>query len=229
VEEYVLNKRLRMDVSSLVPEMVTNKLRGWYQSPGGETLMIIPYNYFQNLKYTEGSQLHIYGSTGDYNNLGDEFLFVGKYDLTLRLPPVPPGTYEIRLGYSANSHRAISQIYLDSIPCGIPLDMKIRPDYKNELLGWVADGDDEAVNRENDKAMKNHGYMKGPASVKIPSSGDILRDKYALRKIIATRSWGKTEAHFLRIKSVEEDTQAQMMIDYIELVPSTVWETEDIN
>ncbi|GHT42873.1 hypothetical protein AGMMS49965_15390 [Bacteroidia bacterium] len=242
VETQVLNKRLRMDVTSLVPEMTTNKLRGWYQSPGGETLMIIPsgsftnsegqtikYDYFQNLKYTESSQLHIYGTTGDYNNLGDEFLFVGKYDLTLRLPPVPPGRYEIRVGYSANSNRAVSQLYVDGMPCGIPLDMKISPTYKNELMGWVADGDDETVNRDNDKAMKNHGYMKAPASVKIPSSGEILRDKSALRKIVDVRTWLKTEPHYLRIKSVEESTQAQMMIDYIELVPSTVWETEDIN
>lgn len=42
------------------------------------------------------------------------------------LPNVPPGTYELRLGYPAMEDRGIAQIYLDGVPQGIPIDMRFR-------------------------------------------------------------------------------------------------------
>jgi uncharacterized surface protein with fasciclin (FAS1) repeats len=224
VEEQVLNKRLRMDVASLMPELATNKAR-FILATGSFPGYIVPQNYFKNLTYTESTQLHYIGSSSWGNCEGDEFLFVGKYDFRLRIPPVPAGTYEVRIGYTANPQRAVSQLYLDNFPCGIPLDMRIEANHVQ--VGWIKDSETTDNGAENDKMMRNRGYMKGPASMMMKSSKTILRDNsQALRRIVATVTWNNTEAHELRIKSVEDDQTRQFHLDFIELVPNSIWENE---
>jgi hypothetical protein len=69
--------------------------------------------------------------------------------------------------------------------------------------------------------------MKGPASLMMKDSKTVLRDNnQALRRVVATVQWNETKAHELRIKSVEDDLTREFHLDYIELAPSTVWETE---
>jgi uncharacterized surface protein with fasciclin (FAS1) repeats len=225
VEEQVLNKRIRLDVASIMPELATNKIRYILTTGSFPGYIIVPQNYFKNLTYTESTQLHYAASSGWGDCEGDEFLFVGKYDFRLRIPPAPPGTYEVRIGYTANSWRAVSQLYLDGFPCGIPLDMKIGPN--NAKIGWIKDSETEDNGAENDKMMRNRGYMKGPATLMMKDSKTVLRDNnQALRRIVATVQWNETKAHELRIKSVEDDLTREFHLDYIELAPSTIWETE---
>jgi uncharacterized surface protein with fasciclin (FAS1) repeats len=224
VAEYVLNKRLRMDVASLMPELATNKIR-FILTTGSFAGYIVPQNYFKNLTYTESTQLHYDADAGWGDCEGDEFLFVGKYDFRLRIPPIPKGTYEVRIGYTANDQRAVSQLYLDNYPCGIPLDMRITAN--DVQVGWIKDSETEDNGVENDKMMRNRGYLKGPATVMMKSSKTILRDNsQALRRVVATVNWNKTEAHELRIKSVEDDQTRQFHLDYIEIVPNSIWENE---
>jgi hypothetical protein len=225
VEEILLSKRLRMDVASLMPELATNKAR-FILTTGSFPQYIVPQNYFKNLTYTESTQLHYTANSGWGDCEGDEFLFVGKYDFRLRIPPVPKGTYEVRIGYTANSQRAVSQLYLDNFPCGIPLDMRIEANHVQ--VGWIKDSETTDNGVENDKMMRNRGYLKGPASLLMKSTKVSLRDNsQALRRIVDTPTWDKTEAHELRIKSVEDDQTRQFHLDFIELVPSGVWESED--
>jgi hypothetical protein len=226
VEESVLNKRIRMDVACLLPEMATNKLRGSCLQSDDKTYQSIPKDFFRNLTYTESTQLHYCGSAGWADCQGDEFLFVGKYDFTLRLPPVPPGLYEVRIGYTANSQRGVAQMYLDHEPCGIPLNMTILA--SNANIGWVADDPNNMdAAAENDKMMRNRGYMKGPNSIKLSTNGSVLRsNEQSLRRIVITKRFTETKPHYLRVKSVEELETRQFHLDYIELVPSSVWESE---
>jgi uncharacterized surface protein with fasciclin (FAS1) repeats len=224
VEDNVLGKRLRMDVASLMPELATNKLR-FIQYTGSFPQFIIPQNYFKNLTYTESTQLHYIASDGWGDCEGDEFLFIGKYDFKLRIPPVPRGDYEVRIGYTANSIRGVAQIYLDGKPCGIPLDMTITS--TDAKIGSVQDVETEDNGVENDKMMRNRGYLKGPANVLMKSSKTSLRENtQSLRRVVATVNFDKVSEHFLRIKSVEDNQQRQFHLDYIELAPKTVWETE---
>ena len=58
----------------------------------------------------------------------DNMNFAGEYDVMLRLPAVPAGQYEIRLGYVANGLMGIAQIYFGQNseymqPTGIPLNL----------------------------------------------------------------------------------------------------------
>lgn len=235
VESDVLNKRIRMDVTSLLPEMHTNRLVGncSYVSEGGTGGRIFPKGYFQRLTpISEGTQIQYGGpmNSGWYDLHLDEFLIAGKYDVKLVLPPLPPATYEIRIGYTANPNRGVLQIYLDGQPLSIPLNMTITAN--NPDIGWQKDGTDrdDPEGLENDKMMRNRGYMKGPATVNNGISGETqLRDySGSLRRVLTTARLDENE-HWLRFKSVEDRKDREFMFDWIEFVPTSSLEDEDVN
>ncbi len=103
--------------------------------------------------------------------MGDEFFIVvqnGKlYDFEVTTPPVPVGTYEVRFGYQSNGRRGVAQFYVDGIPCGVPVNLNtggtdigigyVKPDPGNT---------EDPYGYDNDKVMRNRGYMKGPGSFK---------------------------------------------------------------
>jgi hypothetical protein len=236
VENDVLNKRIRMDVTSLLPEMHTNRIVGncTYIHEGGTGGRIFPPGYFKNMvQLSESTQIQYGGPmTGGWMDLHlDEFLISGKYDLKLLLPPLPPATYEIRIGYTANSNRGILQIYLDKQPLGIPLNMTILASHPN--IGYERPGSNEEDpdGLENDKMMRNRGYMKGPASVNYDrgGSGQLRFYQGSLRRILTTARIDEGEEYWLRFKSVEDVRRREFMFDWIEFVPTSCLEDEDIN
>jgi hypothetical protein len=145
---------------------------------------------------------------------------LGSYDITMRLLPVPPGTYELRFAYTATSKRSVTQIYVDNKPVGIPLDLRIWA--RDPKIGWVTDLETEDNGFENDKMMRNRGYMKGPTTYYY---GQTLSRNYngCLRRIVGTFTSTDYMAHTLRFKSVLDDVSSQCMMDYIELVPKSIF------
>lgn len=73
------------------------------------------------------------------NYQGDDIAVLGtSYDVTFRLPCVPPGEYELRLGYCALGSRGIGQVYVDGVPQGLPIDMRDKADAPN--IGGLYNG-----------------------------------------------------------------------------------------
>ncbi len=176
VPNVVLNKRVRWDVSSLLPELITNGYRLYEYN----NQHMFPSGYFDYLTMTEGTRLcyfPYYSSTVD-NYQGDEFNARGQYDITLRLPPVPyRGTFEFRIASPMNTSFGMAQIYLgtnpDNLePVGLPIDLRLSQ--SNPTIGWEQDTDDWEHNYENDKVMRNHGYMKPPYHDGIKNSGGTV-------------------------------------------------------
>ena len=230
----ILNERMRWDVSSFFPEMTNNYLR-WEENASHRSTYI-PDGYCERLRVNGvvDNTVIIYirpsdrVSTGGYPNYqGDEFIAIGRYDFKYRIPHVPVGTYEIRFGYSYSTERAITQFYYDDKVCGIPVDMALTTD--NPLIGWFEEKEmDEDLIKENDKAMRNRGYMKGPASCVLNKDGDSMRKSaYALRKIVGTFNIDKRD-HWLRFKNVTENEKTasgnwvQFNQDYLEIVPTSI-------
>ena len=87
---------------------------------------------------------------------------LGLFDFAYRLPPLPAGTYEIRMGYSASSLRHVVQVYLDNEVTGLPIDLRLLAD--NPKIGYIADDKTTDNGVTNDKDMKNRGYLKGPTT-----------------------------------------------------------------
>ncbi|MDR0714942.1 MAG: fasciclin domain-containing protein [Bacteroidales bacterium] len=235
VKTMLLNTRIRIDAASLHPELMTNGIR--YENgdnpagvTGAENYYNIPDGYLKNVEFSS-SNTNLYYLQGNksannywMNYQADEMMATGQFDFTMRFPPVPAGTYEIRFGYTANGARGILQFYVDGTPQGIPLNMKIGA--ADARIGWVSDASTLDDGIENDKMMRNRGYMKGGTSY---MGGDVSARgrENALRRIICTESWDYDGPHYLRFKSVAEDTQYQFMIDYFEFVPKNVYEKPD--
>jgi hypothetical protein len=219
VQTMLLNTRIRFDITSLLPEMNTNGIRGLT----GKTFCF-PQGYFNNIKFSPETRLYYLGPNSVWEDYqGDEMMALGSYDLTLRLPPVPPGTYELRYGYTANPLRGVAQIYVDNKPVGIPLDLRIMAD--DPRIGWVLDKTTLDGGIENDKMMLNRGYLKGPDIYEaVTASSIISRDHNgSLRRVIGTFTFNTSEPHYIRFKSVLEDPTAQFQMDYMEYVPKNLY------
>ena len=152
-------------------------------------------------------------------------------------PPIPAGTYEVRFGYQPTPGRGVAQLGFDGLPCGIPLDLRIAADDKSNLIGWVKPSDsnlDDPYGYENDKMMRNRGYMKGPSNYKcyINMSGwgyntDVARvNAHVLRRILGIYTFDKPGTHIFSVKSV---FAGQFMFDYLEFVPTSLLSTEGVD
>ena len=248
VPQGALNERLRFDDTSLLGEMMSNGIRGMRVAEikahvdGGEFSRVrFPSNYFDHLTVYNGddTQLrYLAPDDGAWSNYeGDEFLCVGAYDFAMRLPPVPDGTYELRIGYTANGARGMLQFYLGRSndqtameALDIPLDMRFvpannsdgTPDTRTGWCLWTVT-DDRGV--ESDNNMHNLGYMRGPLYYTLgPGGSTVARsNREDLRRIIAKQSFEQGE-YWLRFKTVLPDnTGAQFHLDYIEFCPENVY------
>lgn len=227
VENMLQNTRLRFDLASLFPEMHNNSIRG-YNNSTNDRWAFQP-GFFKYLDASKDTRL-IYLSgqkeTSWINYQGDELMGLGSYDITMRLLPVPPGTYELRYGYSANAWRSVTQIYVDNKPVGIPLDLRIMAN--DPRVGWISDASTDDNGFENDKMMRNRGYMKGPTTFQMGLGNTIARNTdRSLRRIIGTFTFTEYAAHTVRFKSVIENPQSQLMMDYFEFVPKSVYNRTD--
>jgi len=251
-----LNERIRIDDASLFGEMMSNSFRRISDSEvnalnGGKTgtdgdlsgsYIRIPPGFFENLVIYNGDDTRLYylsgQSSGWSNYQGDEFNCKGHYDFAMRLPPVPDGTYELRIGYTAegNEQRGMLQFYLGSSAeqgtmkaLDIPLDMRHVPDNNSNLDPDVITGwcdwqrlDDKGI--ESDANMRNLGYMRGPLYYTVGvNSGNYARNNPKdLRRIIAKQEFKQGE-YWLRFKSVLEADHHQFHLDYVEFCPENVY------
>lgn len=219
VTDDVLNKKIRIESGSMLPELTTNKV---YQMD--YCMYLLPQGYSRNLTFSESTEVY-YKINRGFGTVGGEEIILGcEYDFTLRIPPLPAGTYEIRFRYEGGSYRSVAQLFFDGEICGIPADLKITAG--NPKVGYVPDADTDDGGLENDKMMRNRGFMKDINTAWIWSHSMIARDNPdSMRKILLTKTFTKTEPHFLRVKSVEE-RNAEFQLDYMEFVPTQIIPTE---
>lgn len=223
----VLNKRIRFDAYSLMPEVTNNNIR-WqlpFLSGGGYTVTA---DYCgDNFTFNKDSKVIFWGSENWSDFQADEISIRGWYDFTFRLLPVPPGTYELRLGYSARSWGGIAQLFVDNEIQGIPANFNRTGD--SPEIGWVKDDDTKDGGAENDKMMRNRGYMKGPNSIINYGWKANLRDgSGCLRFIVNKFTWQDYGAHYFRAKNIESEN-GEFHLDYFELVPISYIENEGID
>ena len=228
----VLNCIIRFDASTLCPELTNNDIRWRSRDKAGSNAgeIYIPNGYCSNMKVYSEETMHFYlcPYTGWHNYQGDEMMTLGALDFAYKLPPVPAGTYEIRMGYQSETVRHIIQFYVDGEVAGIPVDLRIPAN--NPSIGWVKDSETDDNGVANDKEMKNRGYLKAPTTYKYKGSVIVRDEASTIRKVIATKYLSEGE-HWIRFKSVFEgdDGKAQFMHDYFEIVPMTFLRNESLS
>ena len=233
VPNKVLNERLRFDFSAICPDLMTNGIRQMNQD---DPWIPIPQGYLKNWWYTEDTYWRYapYYNTSIDNYQCDEINILGQYDFIFKLPPVPyAGTWEFRICAPEVQHFGMFQPYIGTdrnnlSPIGLPLDFRLPS--SNPTIGWKADTNDLDENREIDKDMRNHGYMKNimhdghtsGSAVSLPLravQGDYIR----LRKILWSGYMSPDETYYVRFKSVLENTRTCCMLDFFEIVPKSVY------
>ena len=237
VQKKVQNRRIRMDFSTLFPEMITNGIRlNGDPTHGHDEAERYGRNYYFPNGYLKGVKVNGYLLYRRPHNhyrcfLGDEINLQGDYDVTFRLPPVPDeGEYQIRLGYAPTDTRGIGQVYFDNKPQGIPIDMtKSLGDLGVELLSNYSLGsrDEKASER---KALKNQDYYRGPMGAYMLQSGShyfLGLHTSSVRRIVCTVHISPGEDHYLRFRNVSNNGSSELMLDFIEIVPRSVYGVTD--
>lgn len=255
VPKGVLNERIRFDVTSLTKELGSANLRGAFGTEinalnGGKTgtdgnlggdYVRIPIDFSENMIIYNGESTRLYylaGRENNWNNFqGDEYNSKGNVDLAFRLPPVPDGTYELRVGVSLNGNRGMYQFYLGEgtnnrtqmEALDIPLDERIAiannadgsPD---PATGWTLYTAMEDMGVETDNNMHNLGWMRGPLYYTVgKGTSTVARATTGSIRRIVTRREFKQGTYWFRIKSALDDDSRQMYFDYMELVPVNVY------
>lgn len=222
-KDIVFNCRFRFDATTLSADFMSSGARG---RAGTATCTAFKNGSVDGWSFTDKTFVTVRNRHTEFDSYqGDEVVLLGQYDFTFKLPPVPAGSYEIRLGYCAMSTRGVIQTFFDKSPCGIPLDLRVNATNKN--IGWVSDVSNKETNMAADKAMKNRGYMKGPDSIRKYWAGSyyIFRNSSAtFRRILATRYLSDTEDHYIHIRQVLDNPKAEFAFDYIELCPKSVYD-----
>lgn len=255
-QQVVLDERLRLDASTLSPDFMTSGARGIYtksSNVGGkyghwdatsnhnnvQTCLGFKAGSAKNFIFTDDTHVHVRPRTLSFwSYQGDEVTVIGIFDLTVKLPPVPAGDYELRLFTCIEfDSRGVIQVFIDGLSQGIPFDM--RPG-GTELFGWKSDaslGDDDAI-AAFDKYLHNIKWMKGPKSYTSASNeaskedGDCFRDTHrTIRKVLGTfTSYGRDdEAHYVRFKQVLETADPKssaLNFDFLEICPRSVYNNE---
>lgn len=229
--DVVFNDRIRWNVVTMSTEFLNARGRGNTDN-----------HHLLGLKEVDGWDFHGVNPTLTLREravwnatASDAVDFIGQFDISFRLPPVPANTYEIRFAYGANEDRGVVQIYFgekgDLQPMGLPIDFRT---YNDPKVGWVADDpSDPEANRAIDKAMHNRGYMKEMDSWYQGgrSNGNNLRDLgYKFRKILTTQTLDPNKEYWLRIKLVLDNPEAELPLNYFEFCPKSVYaglEAED--
>ena len=246
-QEKVLNDRIRMDFSTIFPEVMTMNMRlngdptkDDESSKADQTFKNgknywFPKGYLDNVTM-EGNGVLVYRRPhwNFWSYEGDEFNLFGDYDFTFRLPPVPyEGEYQIRLGFCALDTRGVAQIYFDGKPQGIPVDMRKRLSDET-ILGdqfgtnkWADMTDEEKA--EDQKMLKNLGYYRG-AYGGYHSSGSTINEfvdnPRTYRLVLCTVHINPKKDHYIRVRCTSSSklgNNNEFMMDYLEIVPKSVY------
>lgn len=253
VQNIVQNIRIRMDFSTVFPEVIGNGLRyeGTWKDDANKPAddSSSPKNgknYYFPLGYLDGVTFN--AAVCDFvlrrphpgfdSWQGDEWNLFGKYDFTFRLPPVPfTGEWQVRLGFAPEPTRGVMQVYFDGVPQGIPLDMtkELRD---ASLLGdrfprSLTDYDNmEAEEKaELQKMAKNLGAcLDGRALFSFDYEGNspnpFITHGARVRRILCQAHMDATKDHYIRFRVASSGVRGnnnEFMLDYLELVPKSVY------
>lgn len=254
VRKRLSGERIRIDMAAMFPEFINNDIRrpmSYYPSGATFTKGIpVNYRYLEDCQIMEGTQFYYFGaferSWSNYQM--DEFNIIGKYEITMRLPPVPTkGHYEIRFGVSSGSSvRSMCQVYfgdnLNYLPAaGIPMDLRIgfvrhrfssgnqtstfgyssEDDYKAELKYSMEEQD------EITKSLRARGFMKGPKYFHCGNSTSAslgIECEWVTRRIMVSADMDPDKTYYIRFKNVLNNSQLQFFTDYLEFVSKDVYD-----
>lgn len=232
VRDKVQNTRIRMDFSTVFPELTTLNIRQ-NGDPTKDDNMSVTDETFANgrnyyfpegvldgvtLRNTDGKFIYRRPHWNFWSYQGDEFNVHGDYDIEFRLPPVPySGEWQIRLGFCARPNAGIAQVYFNGVPQGEPIDLQLYLD--DESILGVNDRGQANFNYDyqymtteekiaEQKLLKEKGYYRAPWSMYHTSGNSINHfstNQRTYRRVLCEECYiDNTKEHYLRLQCVSE-------------------------
>lgn len=252
VQNKVQNMRIRMDFSSVFPEVMTNGLRfegnpevddpagtpDDSATPKNGRNYYFPLGFLDGVTFTNCSVVLRRPHINFWSWQGDEWNLFGDYDFTFRLPPIPySGDWQVRLGFCAIETRGVMQVYFDGVPQGIPLDMTkfLNSDlYIGDRFVWDESCGDydqmtDEEKAEEQKLLKNLGAYRSPRSLfhfSLSEKSYFVGNYRTYRRILCQGYMDKNKDHYIRFRVASDGKQGnnnEFMLDYLELVPKSVY------
>ncbi|MCH5301366.1 MAG: fasciclin domain-containing protein [Prevotella sp.] len=242
----VLNERMRVNCTSLFPELITNRFRYWATGDGNtgsgydNSRVGIPQKFFDNaVFYNDNIFCFAYCLHGAWRSFeSDQMQFWGRYDWAFKLPAVPSGLYEIRVVYAPMSYGSFMQYYIGNssnvqmmTPLGLPFDATVQ--VEDPRIGMTDAKAEEDQGIASDIAMHNRSYMRGPHSYTGHGENGWNYDtsarfeygtgSYTIRYVLGRVQLNQGDENWLRIKTLNPDNpRAPVGLDFVELVPTSV-------
>lgn len=257
----VLHERLRIDVGTMLYELINNDIRfasieeiaAMNLNGTNGVMSRLPLDYFDNfVSYNQKTKIAWY-TTGAWRAWeADQLAGWGENDFAFRLPPVPTGDYEIRIIYPPMDQSGLQQYYIGSStnpssmqPMGIPVDARYPDSSKDAdrlATGYLLSDEFEDYGVASDLVMRNHGYMRAPASFsrgtyntvknRVTSPDELIANisgccRYEegygtsmMRKILGVHHLEQNQTYWIRLKNLLTNYESLgFSIDFIELVP----------
>lgn len=248
VRDKVQNMLIRMDFSTVFPELMTLDIRQ-NGDPTKDDNSAAPDKTFQNgrnywfpngsldgLKVNEGVAVYRRPHWNFWNYQGDEFKVFGDYDVEISLPPVPfSGEWQVRLGFCALPTRGIAEIYFDDVMVNDSVDFRLYLD-DNTVLGWehFSKTNYHTMSKEEkaaeQKKLKEMGFYRGPYGG-YHTDGNVVNEfitnSRTYRRVLCQTYLDSSVEHTLRIRCISRyltGNNNELMLDYIELVPKSVYD-----
>ena len=198
-QEQVLTDHWTVNFRSLSPmlmSIVPWNIFGMYNEDVG---IALKGDVMDNIQ-ADSKTILVYNPGTPYFNMldCDAFYAVGDGEFTIKLPALPKGNWELRMGISVSQQRGVIQSYIDGVAQGIPIDQRVYPENYGSNYGVYHAPD---------------YYF--PAGGVSPLADMTWRVSYTMGSL---HSDGQTD-HYLRIKQVLEDPYTVSLIDYLEFVP----------
>jgi len=254
MQQVVCNDRIRLDATTLSPDFMTKLTDGevarghtWggnlrydlaknNNDPAANNNRSVGFKpgFVRNFEYNDDTHMHVRSrSLYFWSYEGDEVILKGKFDTKIKLPSLPAGKYELRLGTCVGfDTRGIVAFFIDNVPTDL-IDM--RPGggalFGNSNNHDSQMGDDEAITAF-DQSIHNLGWMMGPkcytpgSRSSFDASANSMRDlPNTIRRVVGTFTTDGKSDHYLRMKQMLSEN-CEFDFDYIELVPSTVYDND---
>lgn len=144
----------------------------------------------------------------------DEMYVFGDFDITIKLPPLPAGEWEVRLGNYATVSRTNVRVWLNGT---LVIDsLSLRDEYQeNSTLPYK--------------------MMKGPRECGFYSGGQEFRNpfcnySYSVRIVLGRLQSDWKSDNYLRFKMLDNGKQGsnEFMFDYLEFCPASVCDNQEI-
>ena len=249
VPKGVFNERMRVNCTSLFPELINNRFRYWSTSDGNipsshdGSRLGIPSHYFDNVTLYDENICFCYCLRGAWRCFqADQMQFWGQYDFSFRLPSVPSGIYEIRVVYAPMSYGSFMQYYIGTSSSvssmqalGLPFDATVAVDDPRIGMTDAWNEDDKGV--ATDVAMHNRNFMRGPHSYTGHGENGYNENSsarfeygtgsYTIRYVLGRVQLNQGVENWLRIKTLNPDKKTNPVgLDFVELVPASVLDNQ---